>query len=223
LIICSSIPVFAQVLIALVFGKQLQTDKLAFGLNLIPTYCTISNAEGRVKSGLGLGLYFDIKLSKNFFLHPEAIPKSSLGTEGLAPYPTGNDSLDALFINGSVQRNVKVISVPLLCRYRIKGKLFIEGGPQIDWILKMKDVYKTKVNGNEVTYTTESRDYLTRFDIGMAGGFVYKLKHDKGMGLGLRYFYGLTDIIRTQDRIQANQALYINILIPVGAGKVPEN
>ena len=35
------------------------------------------------------------------FLHPEAVPKSSLGAEGIAPYGTGSDSLDALFANNA--------------------------------------------------------------------------------------------------------------------------
>src|SRR5687768_7008356 len=68
---------FAQILIALVFGEKLQSEKLTFGLNVIPTVSTISNVDGESRTGIGLGLYFDIKLSDNLFLHPEAIPKSS--------------------------------------------------------------------------------------------------------------------------------------------------
>jgi hypothetical protein len=216
--LCCCHAVYAQVLIALIFGDKLQTDKLTFGLVVSPTFSTISNVDGDSKSGLGLGMYFDIKISENFFLHPEAIPKSSLGANGITPYPTGSDSLDALFADGSVQRKIRAISLPLLCRYRIKGLLFAELGPQIDWMLNAKDIYKAKINDNEMTYTTNIKDQFTRFDVGLAGGFDCKLKKDKGMGLGLRYFYGLTDVMKTGGT-QKNRALYINIAIPVGTGK----
>lgn len=215
---CTSM--YAQIIIALIFGDKLQTDKLTFGLVLSPTFSTISNVGGESKSGLSFGLYFDIKISKNFFLHPELIPKASLGAGGITPYPTGSDSLDAFFINGSVERKIRAMSLPLLCRYRIKGLLFVEAGPQIDWMLRAKDIYETKVNDNEMTYTANVEDQFTRFDIGISGGLDCKLKKDKGMGLGIRYFYGLTDVMKTGG-MQNNQALYFNIAIPVGTSKDP--
>jgi hypothetical protein len=209
----------SQVLIALVFGEKLQSETLTFGLNVTPTFSTISGLDGSTKGGLGLGLYFDIKLSKNVFLHPEALPKSSLGVEQLPAYATGIDSLDTFFSNGHIQRNVRAISLPLLCRYRIKNLLFAELGPQIDWMLKVRDTYQTDVNGDEATYTTDITEQFSRFDLGIAGGLHYKLKNDKGMGVGLRYFYGLTDIMKGHEDKQVNQALYMNIMIPVGTGK----
>jgi hypothetical protein len=218
-ILCKITPTLSQVLIALLFGEKLQSETLTFGLNVTPTFSTISNLDGSLKRGLGLGLYFDIKLSKDFFLHPEALPKSSLGVEQLPAYPTGIDSLDTFFANGQVERSVRAISLPLLCRYRIKDLLFAELGPQIDWMLKVKDTYYTDVNGDEATYTTDISDQFTRFDVGIAGGLHYKLKKDKGMGLGLRYFYGVSDIMKGREGKQVNQALYMNIMIPVGTGK----
>lgn len=217
LILFASQAVFSQVLIAVIFGDKLQTEKLTFGLNVIPTVSAIANIDGDVRSGLGLGLYFDIKLGKNFFLHPEVIPKSSLGSKGITPYPTGNDSLDALFMDGSIKRSIRAISLPLLCRYRIDGLLFIEAGPQIDWMLKVKDVYETSENNNQLTYTTRVDEHFTRFDFGLVYGLHCKLKKDKGMGLGIRYFHGLTDMMKAEG-YQANQALYFIIAIPVGAG-----
>jgi hypothetical protein len=213
---------FAQVIIALVFGDKLQSETLTFGLCVTPTWSTVSNSDGGWRNGLGLGLYFDIKLSDNFFLHPEAIPKASLGAEGLSPYATGIDSLDSFFKNGSVERRIRAISVPLLAMYRIKGLLFAEAGPQIDWMLEVEDTFEADVNGDDVIYTTELKDQFTRFAIGFAAGLQYKLKKDKGMGLGLRYYHGLTDIMEKENGIQASQAFYINIFIPVGTGKAQQ-
>jgi hypothetical protein len=217
--LCAHIKVFPQVLIALVFGEKLQSEKLTFGLCLVPTSSKILNTGGHSETGFGLGLYFDIKMSENFFLHPEIWPKSHLSSKGLAPYPTGIDSLDSFFSGGSVRREFRAMSFPLLCRYRIKGLLFAEAGPQIDWLLKAKDEFTTDVKGDEVSYTRELEDQFTRFDLGVAGGLHYKLKKDKGMGIGARYFYGLTDIDKVRAGAQVTQAFYLTVLIPVGAGK----
>jgi hypothetical protein len=221
LILCVHAQTSGQILIALVFGEKLQSEKLTFGLCVVPTFSTISNLEGSQKNGLGLGLYFDIRISQNLFLHPELLPKSSLGMRDLPIYSTGIDSVDSFFANGSIKRNIRAMSLPLLCRYRLKGLLFVEAGPQIDWMLRTKDVYSTDINGDDVTYTIESKDQISRFDIGLAAGLHYKLKRDKGMGLGIRYLYGLTDMVKTQAGTQVNQAFYVNILIPVGTGKTP--
>lgn len=209
---------FAQVLIALVFGSKLQSEKLTFGLNLIPTLCDISNTDGDYRSGFGLGLYFDIKMSDNLFLHPEAIPKSVMGADDITPYPTGSDSLDAMFVGGAVTRKIRTISLPLLVRYRIKGLFYAEAGPQIDWMLKVKDTFERKENHNELSYETRVDEHFTRFDLGMVVGLHQKLKKDKGMGLGVRYFYGITDLMKENGQ-QTNQTICFIVAIPVGAGK----
>jgi hypothetical protein len=218
-ILCAPTFVIAQVLIALVFGEKLQSEKLTFGLCLAPTSSNISNVGGHSDYGFGLGLYFDIKMSENFFLHPEIWPKSHLASTDLSPYPTGIDSVDSFFSGGSVTRKLRAMSFPLLCRYRIKGLLFAEAGPQINWMLRAKDTFETKVNGEEVTYETDLEDQYTRFDFAVAAGLHYKLKKDKGMGIGIRYAYGLTDIDKLSAGTQVNKSLYLTVLVPVGAGK----
>ena len=218
-LICLCKTSYSQVLIALAFGDKLQTGKLEFGLSVNPGFSSISNIQCDPKFGLGLALYFNVKFSEDFFLHLEASPKLPLGAKGIAPYPTGNDSLDFMFETGSIERNIKAMSVPLLARYRITGKLFAEAGPQIDWILKVKDIYEATVNGSDLTYTTKVTDQFTKFDVGLAGGLSYKLKKDKGVALGFRYYYGMTDIMKTVEGNQANRQFSFLVAISVGVGK----
>jgi len=213
----------AQVIIALLFGDKLNTDKLEFGLFGGPTFSNISNMGAEAKAGFNLGLFFNVKMSENFFLHPEAIAKESLGAKGIAPYPTGNPEIDEDFKNGSVTRKIKAVSLPLLVDYRIKGSLFVEGGPQVDWQLKTKDIFETEVDDNPLEYTTKVKDETTAFSVDIAGGLVYKFRKDKGLSLGVRYCYGLTDIMKQQEGKQANGAWLINLYIPVGAGKSAGN
>src|SRR6478736_3345798 len=128
LIICKAAT--AQVLIALLFGDKLNTDKLEFGLFGGPTFSNITNMDAKAKSGFNLGLYFNVKISDNFFLHPEAIAKEALGAKDIPPYLTGIPEIDESFADGSITRKIKAVSLPLLVQYRIKGGLFVQGGPQ---------------------------------------------------------------------------------------------
>ncbi|MCH5599306.1 hypothetical protein [Niabella ginsengisoli] len=84
-------------LVALLLGDKLKSDKIEFGLNLNPTFSTISGLDGDTKPGLGLGLYFNFKLNDNLYFHPEFSPKSVFGIKGLAPYATGNAHVDGIY------------------------------------------------------------------------------------------------------------------------------
>jgi len=91
-------------------------------------------------------------------------------------------------------------------------------------LLKSKDIFTTKVNDNELEYTTIISDQVALLDFGVAAGLFYKFRKDKrGMGIGLRYFQGLTDILPSMTGKQVNSALQLNVTIPIGAGKINAN
>jgi hypothetical protein len=212
---------YSQVVIALLFGDKLNTGTLEFGIVVAPGSTDISNIESKRRDNLSLGIYFNIHPEKKFFLHIEGIAKGSFGAEKLVPYPLGNDTLNDLFADGSVERKIKAFSLPILGRYAITPKFFIEAGIQPDMMLKSKDIFTTEVNGNELTYTTIISDQIALLDFGVAGGLFYKFRKDKrGMGIGIRYFHGLTDILPSTIGNQANNSFQINVTIPIGAGKV---
>ena len=211
----------AQVVIALLFGDKLNTGTLEFGIVVAPGSTDISSIVSKRRDNLSLGIYFNIHPDKKFFIHAEGIAKGSFGAEGLIPYPLGNDTLDALFASGAVERKIKAFSLPILGRYAVTPKLFIEAGIQPDMMLKSKDIFTTKVNDNELTYTTIISDQVALLDFGLAGGVFYKFRKDKrSMGIGIRYFQGLTDILTSTDGKQVNSAWQLNLTIPIGAGKV---
>lgn len=212
-------PLPAQVIIALLFGDKLNTGAIEFGLTVGPSFTDITGIAGKVKAGLNLGLYFTIRLSDRLSMHPEGIAKGSYGARDLLPYGTGNDSLDALFTGGEVKRKINALSLPVLLRYQVKGKWFAELGPQVNLLLKPQDLFTNKVDGNELSYTTTIRDHITRFDIGLAAGLIYKLRKEHGMGLGLRYYGGFTDVQKATNGQQRNSMWQLNVTIPIGAGK----
>jgi hypothetical protein len=209
-----------QVIIALLFGDKLNNGKIEFGLMVSPTLTNITNIDADIRPGIDFGLYFNMKLSDRFYFHPEAIPKLAFGAKNIAPYSLGDANLDSLYVNGSVNRAVKAIGLPLLMRYRIGGSFFVEAGPQIDLITNAKDIFETKVNDNELSYENKIKEEFTRFDVGYALGIAYKiLPGPRAMTVGLRYYGGLTDIMKNETGSQRNSAWLFNLYIPVGAGK----
>jgi hypothetical protein len=207
----------SQVIIALLFGEKLNSGKLEFGLTGGWTISNISSLpESKSKNAFNLGLYFDIKLSDKWYIHPEAVPKYPTGVTKLKPYSLGNEGLDSLLKGGNVTRKIKNIIVPLLIRYRIKNQFFVEAGPQIGLRTKGNDVF---TNGS-LTYEHNIEENLTRFDFGFAFGFAQRLsKNPQGMSLVFRYYYGFIDTDKTTAGSQKNSVLQINARIAVGTGK----
>jgi hypothetical protein len=206
-----------QVLIALLFGEKLNTGKLEFGLTGGLNLANISDIpDAKSRAGLNLALFFNIKLNDNLYIHPEAMPKYPTGVSKLKPYSLNNASLDSLLSSGDVTRKIKNIAVPILVRYRLKGQLFAEGGPQIGLRTKAKDVFES----GDLTYENDIEDNITRFDFGFALGLAQRLRKEPGaMALGIRYYFGVTDTDKFNEGSQKNNVWQINLSIPVGAGK----
>ena len=210
----------SQILIALLFGDKLNSGKLEFGLMVGPEFSNLTGVDGELRPGLALGLYFNIKLNDRFYLHPEALPKLSFGAKDLPVYPLNDTHLDSLFATGSVKRTIKAIGLPLLVRYRITGLFFAELGPQINLRTNTYDEFQNKIDDNKLSYEVKNKELYTRFDVGYAVGLAYKISPGvKGMTFGIRYYGGLTDIMKTNGGSQLNRGLFLNIFIPVGAGK----
>jgi len=209
-----------QVIIALLFGEKLNTGKVEFGLVGGPTLTNISNIEADKRTGFNLGLYFNIRPDKKFFLHIEGMAKGVFGAKGIIPYSTGNDTLDHLFGAGSVERKIKAFGLPIMGRYAVTPKFFIDAGIQTDMMLKSKDIFTTKVDDNKLEYTRIISDQVPLLDFGLLAGVHYKFSKDRrSMGIGIRYFQGLTDILTPIPETQVNVAWQLVISIPVGTGK----
>src|SRR5215471_10384200 len=206
LLIGCSLQSSAQVVIALLFGDKLNTDKIEFGIVVSPALSNMTGIHCKDRFGLNLGLYFNFKIDDDLFFHPELIAKSSYGAKGIQPYKTGNDSLDIFFNGGSVERHFEGFGMPLLVEYRLYKLLFAVAGPQVDLFLKVNDNFNNKINGSDLNYTIKVTDQYTRFQLGFNAGLIYKLKPSKGMGIGIRYFYGLTDVAKTMEGTQVNAA-----------------
>lgn len=216
----------SQILISLIFGDKLNSEKLEFGLDGGLSLTDINNLEGtEMRKSLNLGLYFDIRLRErsDFFLHTGVIIKSSAGAKGLDPYLLGDTDLDVILSESEVQRRLHYFYIPALFRYRHPSFFFVEAGPQIGLLAKAQDRFvDNKSGGNSVMYTNNIIDDYNRIDAGTTLGLGYELLKGEGITIGARYYFGLTNILKNSNTTQQNRVAYFFVSIPIGAHKKEE-
>jgi hypothetical protein len=212
-----------QVLISLLFGDKLNTGKIEFGLD---GGLTLTSTDGLPQAGTlttwNLGFYFDIKLKDPaWMVHTGVLVKSTLGADHIPVYPLNDPGLDEEFSGGSVTRRLNYFNVPIMLKYRPKGQFFLEGGVQLGLLYKAADTFFQQVpDAGDLSYKLDIRDQYYRLDAGLIVGVGYRLLGGNGMNVGLRYYYGLADVVK-DDTIpgQFNRAVYFTVGIPIGAGK----
>jgi hypothetical protein len=213
----------SQVLIGLLFGDKLNSDKIAFGLMGGPGFADISHIESKPRTVFNLGLYFSIRLGEKWILEPEAWAKLAMGAKEIPPYSTGDAGLDSFFRGGSITREIKGFSGLVTIRYPIWKTLYFELGPQANLTTKVKDIFTNTVHDNKLDYIKDVEDAYTALDFGMIGGLVYRFSPNlHGMSLGTRYYLGLTDIMKNTASTQSNRMFQVNLYIPIGAAKAAE-
>jgi hypothetical protein len=112
----------SQVLITILLGDALNTDKIEFGLigGMNRSYInTISDAKGL--NNFNLGFYFHILMKNNSYLSTGVFVKSNVGATGMATYSMGDENFDAIFRDGTLTKKI-----PSFYAYFING--LITGG-----------------------------------------------------------------------------------------------
>jgi hypothetical protein len=214
----------SQVLISLLLGDKLNSDKLKFGLDGGANWSNITNLDpSNYKPHFNLGFYFDFRLKENthWYLHTGVLVKSTMGAQRLNPYLTGNAEIDSLFVNGNVERKINYFNVPILARYQFKNMLYIEAGPNLGLRYKAFDIFTADVEDKQdLSYTLDVRDQFTRIDAGIMAGVGFQVLKGTGYNFGMRYYYGLTEIMKenTGDP-QHNSTYYLYFSLPIGAGE----
>jgi len=212
----------SQVLITLLFGDKLNSDKIKFGLEGGMNFANVSNLEtATTNTFFNIGFYFDFKIkdSPNWYLHSGVIVKSTMGAK-LAPYSLEDEALDALFLNGEVDRRLQYWNIPFLARYKFNNNIFIEAGPMIGVFYKGTDIFTNQVDGNDLQYDNKIKKQNSLLDMGLEGGIGYHAENVlHGLNFGVRYYHGLLNTSKIENANQKNTSYYIYVGLPVGAGE----
>lgn len=218
-----SVPAKGQVLISLVFGDQLNSGTVEFGLEGGVNFPSIKGLDGDLKGNFNIGFYFDIK-TKNpkWNVYTGVMVKSSLGTDGLPVYLLNDAGLDSSFKSGQVKRKLNYFNCPLMMKHKINNKFAVQAGIMPSLRYASYDIFTSTVDGNDLEYKNEISDELKQIDFGTMAGIVYRLMGGQGMNISVQYYYGLTDITKDTGTSQYNRSLYLSVAIPIGAGKAKE-
>lgn len=211
----------AQVLISLLFGDALNTDKIEFGLvgGLNRSYI-LDISESKAMNNFNIGFYFHILMKNSTYLSTGVAVKSNVGATGMSTYPLGDQDFDALYEDGVLTKKIPVFYVPILFHHRFKQRWYIEAGPQLGLVHQPKDIFEIVAYDGENTYERNVRGEYQYVDFGFVGGVGYKLKKQiKSTSVGISYYYGLADVSKDAYQKIRNSSLNFWVKIPIGAGK----
>lgn len=222
-----------QVLLSLIFGDNLNSGKVEFGMNGGYTMSYIRGIDGsKGQNNWELGFYFDIHLKEKspWYAVTGVYVKSNVGGTNIPldfeGNPPVNDSVYNGFVvaKGSVEKRFNTFYVPMNLRYMTKSGIFIEGGAQVGLVFRTRDIYQAEVDDYLLSYeqVRKIKDNGTYkwFDGGINGGIGYKSKGDLGWKLGIWYYLGLTNIYKNDLGPKAyNSAVNILATIPIGKKK----
>ena len=209
----------SQVLISLLFGDALNSEKVEFGLiggfNRSYIY-DIPESNGL--NNFNLGFYFHINLKGNSYLSTGVWVKSSVGASGMPVYSIGVPGFDSLYADGELTRKINYFYVPIMFHQRFDNRWYLEGGIQLGLRNKANNTFTLEAYDGDLSYTTDARDEYRYLDGGLVGGAGYKFKKEiKSMSVGMRYYYGLINASLTSQTVK-NSSFYVYLKIPIGAG-----
>lgn len=207
----------SQVLISMLLGDKLNSDKLEFGLEGGLNWASISGMETNdFARFFNLGFYFDLKVKNQWALYTGVLVKSNLGVDKLT-----EADLDFLQVRtypeeGDYKQVISSFLVPALAKYNFKNHIYIEAGPQFGLRHKGFVEYNSDIEGIEARAREENKDMFKKIDVGFTGGIGYKLLKGEGWTIGVKYYHGFVDVYKDKSGTKAS-SINIKVNVPIGA------
>ena len=165
----------------------------------------------------------DIQLKNQWFLNTGVLVKSNVGADKLGEREVAIlDPVTIFSDSGTYRQEIQYFHVPLTIKYRFKNHIYLHAGPQVALRTKANLIFDGEKDNKTVEIKTDNRDLFTRLEGGILTGVGYKLKQGKGMNLELKYFLGLTGVLKDDQVTTRNRSFYLAVGIPIGRGKALE-
>ena len=215
----------SQILITLLLGDKLNSDKLEFGLEGGLNWSKISGLETKAYHGdWNMGFYFDFKMSQSWYLYTGVLVKSTMGVAKL----TDNDlikigatdykSLDDIELEGKYSQQMRYFIVPVLAKYKFKNNIYMELGPQFGLMYKSWVEFESDLEGRDAIIKEYNREKLNKIDAGATIGMGYTLFKGTGWTFGAKYYYGFVNVYKGMSGTN-NSAFFVKMNIPIGTGE----
>lgn len=218
----------SQVLISLLLGDKLNSDKLEFGLETGLNFEQIDGFESNDRRAFfNIGFYFDLKFKKpDWSVYTGVLVKANQGLDNL----TDNDLLflgvdkqefGGVEIEGDYRQVINTFMVPVLLKYKFYKGFYAEGGVQFGWHYKAYVEFNSDDKDIEERVRYNNKDAIQKIDAGLLGGFGYQFQKRGKWTVGAKYYHGLVDIYKERSGTKSN-AFFVKVTIPVGVKKAKE-
>ncbi len=206
----------SQILISLLLGDKLNSDKLEFGLEGGFNWASISGMETNDYARfLNLGFYFDMKMKNQWALYTGVLVKSNLGVDKLTENDLAFLQARTYIDEGDYKQVIKQFLVPAFVKYNFKNHIYIEAGPQFGLRYKGYIQYDSNVDGLEGRIREDNKDMLKKIDVGIGAGIGYKLLKGKGWTIGAKYYHGFVDVYKDKSGTKSS-SINLKVNIPIG-------
>ncbi len=211
----------SQALLILLFGDKLSTETFQMGINASGSASDIIGlSDTKLRYSWAFGAFGEIRLSDDWFMHIDLTLKTPGGARNVQPFQPFLPIVDSLFTDVRVDRNFNYITLPVYAKYRV-GAWKFGLGAQLGYLTSTTDVYTgSSILGDDFTMERDVASYHNRWDAGVTGTLEYffsPAKKMRSMRLSLKYYYGLTDILKdNQGDPLRNSILLLSLGIPVG-------
>lgn len=212
----------SQVLISLLLGDKLNSDKLEFGLEGGLNWSNTSGFESNSYARFfNLGFYFDMKVKNQWAVYTGVLVKSNVGIDKLTENDLGVLGATTWDSTGEYKQVINEFLIPAFIKYNFKNHIYVEAGPQFGLRFKGFVEYNSDVNGIEARTREDNKDMLQKLDVGIGAGIGYKLLKGQGWTIGAKYYYGFVDAYKNISGTKSS-SINLKVNIPIGAGKKKE-
>ena len=215
-------PSQAQVLIGMLLGGTLASENFNIGFEIGMNLSTVDGLDGASRSrGTLIGLFASWRFSEHWHLYTGIMPLSDKGAKDADPIPLNDPTLDPIIATGKMERDLGYFDIPIILQLaqRRSGGFRVGAGPQIGILLSAKDRYAgVTPQGTPVTIENDIEKATQRFDAGVAFDAEYKFTGFP-LAIGVRYYYGLTDVMKDSGSALHNQVLSGSGRISLGVSR----
>jgi hypothetical protein len=215
-------PAQAQVLIGMLLGGPLASPNFNIGFEIGMNLSTVDGLDGASRSrGTLVGLFASWRFSEHYHLYTGIMPLSNKGAKDADPIPLSDPTLDPVIATGKMERDLGYFDIPIILQLaqRRDGGFRVGAGPQIGILLSAKDRYAgVTPQGTQVTVENDIEKATQRFDAGVAFDAEYRFTGIP-LAIGVRYYYGLTDVMKDSGSALHNQVLSGSGRISLGVSR----
>lgn len=210
----------AQVLIGLIFGDRLNSDKMEFGLNVGANMTTMSHINSeKFNRGLAIGLYIDYKFADHFALATSLLFSSPKGVRNFGEDEYFQPLPDSIWIGSKSSRGLSYIDLPLVVQYRPVPQIGIGLGIQTSLLLKAEDSFTHSYEDWDIGSVIDITDNFNRLDFGLVASLNFHFNGDPGVQIRLNYSHGLVNVYNSSvNRTAYNRTIQIGAMIPIKTG-----